>query len=62
MWTKQVIKATETAIRFRICQANQVLNFQEVCQLWMTSTAFRTFYIENNLAKHCWKWRHLVAY
>jgi len=46
MWTKQILKQTETAIRFRILQANKALDFQTAFHLWATSADFRTFYID----------------
>lgn len=46
MWTKQILKQTETAIRFRILQDNHPLDFQRAFQLWATSAEFRTFYID----------------
>ena len=37
MWTKQILKQTETATRFRILQNSQPLDFQTVFNLWATS-------------------------
>lgn len=45
MWKEKIIAKTETAIRFRITQAEQLLSFQEVFDLWQHSPDFRSFYI-----------------
>lgn len=45
MWKEKIIAKTETTIRFRITQNNQLLSFQEVFELWRDVADFRTFYI-----------------
>ena len=45
MWKEIIIAKTETAIRFRITQNEQLLSFKEVFELWSQSIEFRDFYI-----------------
>lgn len=60
MWTKQILKQTETAIRFRILQDTHPLDFQAVFNLWATSVDFRTFYIDllRNTPFPAFYWEH----